>query len=75
MRCEEKKNTSPQMQQQLKAGDGNEFKPFFFFYTVVQKKSEYLCLYSCPLRSYTQHSGEDHANSSTLYKNMSSFFI
>lgn len=47
----------------------------FFFYTVVQKKSEYLCLYSCPLRSYTQHSGEDHANSSTLYKNMSSFFI
>lgn len=30
VQCEEKKNTSPQMQQQLKAGDKNEFKPFFF---------------------------------------------
>lgn len=58
---------SPQMHQHLKAGDKNEFKTWFSSPTVQkEEKSEHLSSHSCPFRSYTQHSGGEHANPPTV---------
>lgn len=75
IRCNVKrrKTQAPRCSNSWRKDTGMNSNPFFFD-SVVQKKSEYLSLHSCPFRSYTQHSGEDHANSSTLYENIFSFF-
>lgn len=55
---------SPQMQQQLKAGDKNEYKPYFFFFYST-KEIRIFIFTQLFVQSYTQR-GEEHAKPPTF---------